>query len=269
MDHFSFFLIPFLGMPYIVEIHNIKANTLAHRVLFRRAGAIVMTNNLIRASISTTFQIPHGKIIVLPNGIDLSLFRMLPPRPAARKKLGLPLDTKVVVYSGSIQRWKGIEALVDAACFLPQGVRVYFVGASPAELQAITAQVQVPANIVCAGVREYTEIPLWLASADVAVVLGTRANEYSYAHTSPMKLFEYLAAGSPVVASRTPANQEMVGEGEVTFYEPDNSKDLAEKICQVLEGGPAFDAKVERAKALVGQFSWQRRAQAISKIFSR
>lgn len=265
LDQFSFAPIPFLGMPYFVEIHDAKTKSILFRILFRRAKGIIVINKIIKEKISARFRIPEEKIIVHPNGIDLEQFGRALSKVEAREKLGLPLDAKLVLYTGQFYEWKGLEILGKVAPELPPKAILYLVGGTEEEYEKITDE-RASGNMAFAGLRDYKEMPLWLKAADVLVLIGTKRNEYSYYHTSPMKLFEYMASGRPIVASRTPANREIVSDEEVIFYEPDDAEDLARKVKNLLEHPAEFQEKIGRAYKKANMFSWEDRARSIMKF---
>lgn len=270
IDQFSFFLIPLLGVPYFAEIHDAKERRFPFTYFFPRAQGLVVINRLIKEKIIARFPVSEKNIIVHPNGIDLAIFRSHYDMKTAREKLGLPQDKKIVLYVGKFYDWKGLDALVEAADLL-QGdtsVQWYLVGDTERQLKNITHRDTLPPSIRCVPHRDIKEIPLWLSAADVRLALGTKKNEYSYCHTSPMKLFEYMAIpGRTIIAADTPAIREIVSDDEVVFYAPDNAHDLKEKISYVI-ASPHESAfiKSQRAFEKVKGFTWEKRAGAIIRF---
>ena len=262
IDQFSFFAVPFLGAPYFVEVHDAKKKSFFFNILFKKAKGIIVINNLIKETIAEEFSILKEKIIVHPNGIDLEKFSNLPPQSEAREKLGVKKDEQIALYVGKFYNWKGLKILAETAKKLPS-ILFYLVGGSKEELIKVTSISNWPENIICVGHRNFKEMPLWLASSDVLLVLGTKANEYSYKHTSPMKLFEYMASGRPVVASRTPAIEQIVSDKEVVFYKSDNAESFADSIAYALENTEESHKKSKNAFEKVKQYSWDKRAKSI------
>ncbi|MEK7098903.1 MAG: glycosyltransferase family 4 protein [Patescibacteria group bacterium] len=263
LDQFSFFLIPFLGIPYFVEMHDAKKKRWAFRLLFWRARAIIAVNDIIRRQLIAVFSIPAERIIVRPNGYDAIVFRHPEEKDDARRVLGLPSGRKIVVYVGRIYAWKGLDTLIATARLLPD-VLFYLVGGTQEALQNIGATGEISGNLIAAGSWHHTQIPRWLWAADILIVFGTKKDEYSYFHTSPMKLFEYMAARRPIIASRTPAIEAVVSDENVFFCMPDSPTDTAEKIRFVLE----HPAEAEQKTAIAGQnlFSWSTRAEDIANF---
>jgi len=262
MDQFSFFLLPFLGIAYAAEIHDAKPRGSLYGRFFKKAVGIITINNLIKEKIVRRFSINPRKIVVYPNGLDLDFIKGEKDSVDARRKLNIPNDKKIAVYTGRFVSWKGIEILPEASRLLPANTVIYFVGELGQTLEEKTGR-KIPETLICVGSRDYTEIPLWLAAADVLLVVGTKKNEYSLFHTSPMKLFEYMLANRPIVAPDTPAIRQIVDEQEVYFYQPDNPKSLALKISQALGDLSNGNSKGKHLRKKSENFSWDRRAGGV------
>ena len=263
MDNFSFLAIPFLNAPYFAESHDAKKRNFLWAFFFKKIKGLIVINQLIKEEIKKNFGVADEKIIVFPNGIDWEFFEGF-NQSAARNRLNLPADKKIVLYSGKFYSWKGLEILVGLAQKLPLQVLLYLVGGEKKELENILKkEINLP-NLVCVGQRDYKEMPWWLAAADVLLVLGTRQNEYSYLYTSPMKLFEYLASRRPIVASATPAVRQIISEEDAWFYEPDDAESLFQAVSEALT--EETSEKTENGFEKVKNFSWQKRAENILNL---
>jgi len=106
-------------------------------------------------------------------------------------------------------------------------------------------------------------MPRWMKSADILLVIGTKKNEYSYYQTSPMKLFEYMSSGVPVLAAHTPALRDMVSDTQVFFYEPDDAEDFSRNIEEILGNVPRARQFASRAERYAQTFSWENRVKII------
>lgn len=265
-DQFSFALIPLLGWPYFFETHATKRRNFLYTLFFKKAAGIIAINNWIKKDLLGKFGMPKEKIMVFPNGIDLEMFGSRTERKDARQKLNLNADAKIILYIGRFYDWKGLGIVNGAAEFLPDTYLFYLVGGTNSQFRDITGVKSALKNIICAGDRDYREMPLWIAAADVVLVLGTKANDYSYYQTSPMKIFEYMAARRPMVASRTPAVREVLSESEAVFYDPDDARSLAINIHSSFDKPAKLEAAVERAYQKVLQYTWLNRVRAIENF---
>lgn len=260
MDTFSFAAGAFLGMPCFLETHGGKAKSWINTIFFKYVKGVIVINTIIKKQIAEILAFPEERMLIWPNGIDLDLFRAV-PKDEARSSLSLPKDVEIVMYCGRFYGWKGLEVLVEVAKELPPGILIYMIGGTKEEFMFVAKKTELSDNLVFPGEKSYTEIPLWLSAADALLVLGTKYDTQSYYYTSPMKVFEYLAMKRPIIASRTPAIQDIVSDTEVTFYEPDNPKDLALKITLVVYGSETMEKKIVAAAIRAKDFTWQKRAK--------
>lgn len=263
LDKFSFVLIPLLGLPSFIEMHSTKEPNWSYRFFLKRARGIFAIRKRVKDDLVQKFNLDPERLAVAPNGIDIPMFDLKISKKDARVKLNLPVDARVAMYIGKFFEWKGLGVLLDLAKRLRDKTVIYLVGGTLKGLSLLVGTSNLPPNIICFGERSYKEMPLWLKAADVLLLLGTKSNDYSYTQTSPMKLFEYMTARRPIVASRTPANEEVISESEVFFYEPDNAEDLANQIKRLLENPELGNPVINRAFDKALKYSWENRAEAV------
>ena len=264
LDQFSFFLLPLAGRRVYIEIHGSKHKNFLNAFFFKRVSGIIAIGEAVKKSIVAAYSIPNTPSMVFPNGIDPDSFTPF-PKTEAREKLGLPLHKRIFLYSGRFYGWKGLDIIPDAARAVPE-VLVYLVGGSAEEFKKATGVTALPHNLICAGLQDFKDMPLWLSAADFFLLTGTRKDPYSYTETSPMKLLEYGAVGRPIIAAKTPAFTALVSELDVVFYEPDNAGNLAEMMNRAIVEEVPFQDMMRRMSERVQEFSWTCRAQAISNF---
>lgn len=265
MDTFSYTVLPVLG-PTTIEMHSPKKKSYANRFFFKRVRLVVATNSLIAEALRTTFNLKDGKIIVAPNGFDIHTERI--SKEVARAQLALPTNIRIALYVGRALSWKGMEILPHALQHLPEDVRCYLVGVNEQELTKISGG-RIPRQVVAVGERPSHEIPTWLAAAEIGIVLGTKENESSFKYTSPMKIFEYIGAGLPVVASNTPALADVVSEEDVFFYTPDDPISLEAVVQEALASDERAQRKAQHASALSEHYSWPHRAKRVLETLTK
>jgi glycosyltransferase involved in cell wall biosynthesis len=108
-----------------------------------------------------------------------------------------------------------------------------------------------------------TEVPYWIRSCDVATIPWTWT-EFSAYFTSPLKLFEYMAAGVPILATDLPSIREVLRHGENAWLvPPGDPKALAEGIQHLLENPDLAERLAQQARKDVRQYTWKRRAAVI------
>jgi glycosyltransferase involved in cell wall biosynthesis len=233
-------------------------------MMIRRISKILIHNSWKTKKAIEEFGLNPNKIITLPNAVSLKEFDIATNKEQARNILNLPLNKKIVVYTGHFYSWKGVDLLALAGQDLSQ-YEFYFVGGNPKSVLEYKAKFTSP-NLHFLGYRPHKEIPIWQKSADCLVIPNTAKEDISKYYTSPMKLFEYMASGVPIVASSIPSIMEIVSEKEVTFFEPDNKESLKDKIVRVLQDIEGMRELTTNARNKVQNYTWEKRAKKIIKF---
>jgi glycosyltransferase involved in cell wall biosynthesis len=207
---------------------------------------------------------------VEPDGADLNRIRPdLLDRGAARRKLGLAADAgPVVVYAGRVNQAKGAGTVVDAMPSLRHlGTRLILVGKVYDE--AIAKRAAKLDEMTSVGFVPPASVPEYLAAADILVLPSTWNLRYA-AYTSPLKLFEYMASGRPVVAADLPVLREILAhEHNALLYEPDDAAGLAAAVERLWREKPLGQRLAKQAWRDVQQYGWDARARRIGNELAR
>lgn len=247
--------------PVVYELHDFPQRLFwFYRVLFRRASLIVSTNQWKCDQLVEKFHVPVERILVERNAVDAAGSDQV-SKVEARAKLGLDPAARYVVYTGQFYPWKGTDTLAEAAALVPDAQFV-FVGGVDADFAASKERWERVKNIRFTGQVSYSEAALWQKAADILVIPNTAKEEISAHYTSPMKLFEYMASGNPIVASDIPSIREVVDETVVYFAQPDNAESFAQAIQEALSD-PLAAERAQRANDLAGEHTWAKRAARI------
>lgn len=163
-----------------------------------------------------------------------------------------------IVYAGNLYGWKGVQDLVDAAASLP-GYRIEIIGGETRQIEELRQQASASgAQLVFRGHLAHQQVARALADACIAV-LPNRAGSVS-AYTSPLKLFEYMAAGCAIVASDLPVFREVLDTEDAAWFEPGNPDALAAAI-RSLGADPGLARSMgERLRTKAATFTWYARA---------
>lgn len=225
--------------------------------VWRRSEGYVTTTGVLAAEMRTRFG-DRSHLATIPNGVRLPANR--PSTQAPRTK------STLVAYAGHLYPWKGVDVLIRALRQLPS-IHALIVGGLSGEpdlerIRTLARELDVDRRVRFSGQVEPSRVPDLLKEAAI-LVLPTVATA-SAAYTSPLKLFEYFAAGKPVVASDLPPIREVVRDGENGLLFVAGSPDsLACAIRRLEDDKPLADALAERAIADVEQYSWCRRAERL------
>ncbi len=248
------------------EVHDFpEKNLWMYARLFSRVRVIVATNAWKSGELQKRFGVPAEKIIIEPNAVDLASYDTAPSRAEARTRLKLSRDAKIVVYTGHLYAWKGVDTLAEAASLMPE-IEVYIVGGTEQDCAHYKARFNAT-NMHFTGYRPHDEMPLWQRAADVLVLPNTATEEMSARYTSPMKLFEYMASGTPVVASKLPSIQEIVGDDRAILVEPDDVPALAAGIQAAIKGDSTKHTQF--AREWVENHTWHKRVARIADFLQR
>lgn len=213
------------------------------------------------------------KLEVIPLGVKLPAYQRPVDVEAIRGDLGLDARAVVVTYAGSWDEWKGVDDLIRAFARLPRSrgeCVLALLGANEAAFtrtQRLLDELKIsPEDYILWGhVARATLIDFMLAS-DIGV-LPNRDTLLSGLYTSPLKAFEYLAAGLSIVAADLPALRAVLSEAEALFYEPADVDELAKKL-QMLINSQSLRERCRRAALhLAPLYDYGRRAARIEKIY--
>jgi len=206
------------------------------------------------------------KIEVIPNGVDVKKFRPDLDVNGFRDKYSF--NGKFVIgFVGSFHYWHGVEALeeyVEHLCSKYDHVVFLFIGDGPlkTDMESTFKTKGLSDRVIFTGYTEHHEIPTYLAAMD-AVIAPYPAMSFFY--FSPLKLFEYMAAGKPVIASRVGQIEEIVTDGkDGLLYDAGNMEQLIECSCKLIENEKFRKSIGRQARDKVcGQYSWEMNAQKV------
>lgn len=185
-----------------------------------------------------------------------------------REELDLPRDKHLVVYQGSIQQNRGIEQVIAAMEHVPDTVMVVIgYGYHRSALEAMVRDRGWTGRVRFFGPVPNDELISWTASADLGVccIVGTSP---SYFHSLPNKLFEYLMAGVPVIASDFPGMGGITKDADVgEVADPEDPQSIAAAMRRVLEDEEARERYERNAKVAVERYNWGVEAERLVALY--
>ncbi len=254
-----------LCIPVIFEVHEIfyfnvlkgrkreKTMEIEYRV-YNKADSMISISESINKHL-IQMQILQKIIHIIPDGV---------------KKDWLDIDknpsASYICYTGSLYLWKGIDTLISAMKFLPdEKLLIVGGGGRLVKLKKIAKDEGVASRIEFIGAVPHSSIPDYLSQAKVAVLPNISHGPSQF--SSPLKLFEYMACGIPIVASDIPVFREILTDGRnAILFEPDNPESLANSIKRIVDT-PELAAKlVSNAKKEAGSYTYERRAEKILDV---
>jgi glycosyltransferase involved in cell wall biosynthesis len=207
---------------------------------------------------------PPEKVIKLHNGFNRFFMERQPEKANQwRQKLLQQGREKLVVYAGALRQFKGIDILIDVAKTMPD-IQFACAGGNESEVnhyQQLSQDKQVN-NINFLGYVLHESLASLLQAADILAhphCLGEAAT-----FTSPLKLFDYFASGTPIVSTEIPSIMEFKNtKAMAAWCEADNPKAFAESLKKVLQSHPRKIEGYSETIDFVQQFSWEKRAEII------
>ena len=229
------------------------------RRVWRTADGYVTITDGLRQALERRFG-ARPRTAVIPDGVRLP--RSSDPRP--------PSSGFTIGYAGHLYPWKGVDLIVEAVAAMPDA-RALIIGGHDREpdlarVKAFAKQLDCETRITFTGLIPPSEVAARLRETDVLVLPNPRS-AISNSHTSPLKLFEYMASGRPIVASDLPAIREVLRDHEnAILAEPGNPQALVAHI-QKIRDDPALAARLAaRAAEDVREYTWARRAERLEAL---
>jgi glycosyltransferase involved in cell wall biosynthesis len=226
------------------------------RRVWRGAWGFIATTRGILTTFEKAFG-PRTRTTVVPNGCDVPVDRTFTPPP----------DEARVVYAGQLYPWKGVDVLVQAFARLGRG-ELLIVGGLKGEsdfdrVQNLARSLNVEGRVRFLGSLPQKDVAEQLERATVAVAPFLKS-AMTAEHTSPIKAFEAMAAGRPLLISDTEASREIVEDGRTGIVVPPGDVEAWTAALERVLSNRALQMSLARsAFEEAAQYSWARRAERI------
>ncbi|HKY32624.1 MAG TPA: glycosyltransferase family 4 protein [Candidatus Polarisedimenticolia bacterium] len=267
------------GIPALFEAHNVSSSLVREKQDKGEGGARLARKAAQRAALEEEILASADGLVctqratlealrpLLRSGLPATVLGNGTQLPTARGRDagGTPID---VLYCGSLKPWKGVDTLVSALpAFAPH--RLTIVGpATPEDLRRVAAAAA--ASGAAARLEILPAVPpseVWplYARARVGVIpLPGRGSIEARQFTSPLKLFEMMASGLPIVASRLPSLEEyLTDEREALLVPPDDPQALGAAVARLLRDEGLRLALGSAGRARAAEFSWDARGSKL------
>ena len=252
------------GIPVIYEREHSQKNKyeleIVNSPLFQVAVTVAdsVRENMIANGM------PPEKIIKLHLSFNQSFLIRQPEKAREwREKLLSSNRKKLVVYSGGLYKFKGVDLLLEVARQFPQ-IQFAFAGGNDLRLQTyrqIVKEKQID-NVIFLGYLPHEQLPSLLQAADI--LAHPHCSGEAATFTSPLKFFEYLASGTPIVATEIPPLLEFKEANIVAAWcEADSPTAYADALAKTLETHPYKEKGYTQQIDFARQFSWESRIEKI------
>lgn len=266
-DELPIYLLSFFKNNLIFEAHRFSRKRYIFYRRFRK-------NNVKIVSISQGLKnefIRYGftaiNILVAHDGVDLEQFNIDKTQLECRNILKLPLNKNLILYTGHLYEWKGAHVLLEIARNFKNtnDILFVFVGGTDSDVKDFKNRVRMMelTNVMIVGLVPYSRVPLYLKAADILVLPNSGKEDVSRLYTSPLKMFEYMASGKPIIASSLPSIREVLNSHSVFFSQPDSVISLTTVINEVINNMPEAEKRAKQGLQDVIRYSWNTRARNI------
>lgn len=203
------------------------------------------------------YQLPARKVFFIPNGVDTTLFN---PDSAERR---IPfemtnLPRPIIGFSGSLGRWIDIDLIIQTARSFPDAA-IVIIGLN--EKNPETQKLEAEKNILFLGMKSRREVPQYIGQFDVCLM--------PFAMTSvgqglvPLKMFEYLSMGKPIVAT----NSTSLEKFKDVLFLADSPPEFLQQVGRAISDADAAGVRRRREKAF--EYSWSARILAYDKAIAK
>ncbi len=242
--------------------HKLAALAQREEMVYRGARGLIALTPLLIDDIRQAYGV-DTPAVVAPDGVDLEQARA----PVSTT----PHTTPWLLYLGSLHPWKGVDTLIRALPHVKQPAELHIVGGNEqriAELRKLADELNVVARMVFHGPVEPGKRFEYIHQADICLLpltdtgLGGR-------YTSPLKLFEYMAAGKAIIVSDLPSMRQVLTPAQDALLVPTGEPEAFARAIEQLLGNPDLRAKLGRATAArVKNFTWMRRSESIQHFIN-
>jgi len=249
------------------EAHKFSTNLIFN---FKEAdGVIVLNGHLKRMNEDNGVK----NNLVAHDGVNLDTFKSI-KKDEALELLGLDKDYRYIIYVGkfnTLGEEKGIPQIIESLQYLDDKVKAIFLG-GPLDNVNSYYEIAKKYNInkdkmIFIDRQPVTELYKYISASSILLMPFPFTTHYAY-YMSPLKMFEYMGSKRPIVATNLPSIVEVLEDKKnAILCEPDNPKDLADKISWVLEND--CTNIVNQAFEDVQEYTWDKRAQNIHNFMEK
>lgn len=215
-------------------------------------------------------QFPGSNATVVPDAVDLGIFDPPLSKDEARRRLSIPIEETAVVYGGrfaTMEQGKGLSSLDEAVFSLKDQfpkIHLYLVGGGYEEFIRVEGRAPHTSTTCIPPVKRDILATYYRAAAALAMPFPNTPH-YAY-EMSPMKMFEYMASGTPIITSDLPSVRDVLDENMAILYPPDDEDRLRDALEKFLELDDEARNRMARAakKVVIEKYTWGARAKNIS-----
>jgi len=264
---------PWSGHPFpVLGLVEMQLRTELMRYAIKSADSVVVAHT---ALIKPVREInPRVPINVIPNGVDVELFRPQPRNVSIAKKLGVTDQDIVIAFSGHITDEKGLDVLVKSAATLVRSYRnIKFLivgdGGFLKEIKTLVSNLKLEDKFIFVGFLSGDQLPDYLSLADICVAPYMPGPWYEVSKVeTPLKVVEYMALGKPVVMSRISEENVLTWGNGGLLVTPGDVSELTSSLISLIEDEKLRNSLGENGRRFIEkEYSWQKITKKLISIY--
>lgn len=238
------------------------------RLNLAAAARIFVVSEVERRNLERAGVAPE-KIILNPNGVDTDMFRPGVGGDGVRRELAIEDEETLVGFVGSFGPWHGVLALAEAIKLIPDTSRIRFLlvgsGSLHAQVKQLLNDEEQQGQVIFTDSVEHQQVPALLDACDVLVSPHVPLNDGTEFFGSPTKIFEYMAMGKGIVASRLGQIGDVLTDKETALLvEPGDVAALAAAMVRLANSKELCEQLGAAARAVaIERHTWKRNAQNV------
>lgn len=238
------------------------------KILNNMADAIIVSSTNMAEILVDEFDVDRKIINVIPDGVDTDIFTGNEDTSSLREYLRINPDKKVIIYTGLLNKYQGIDYLLESipavvdqvknVCFLVVGFP------NIEEYKSKAHKLGVEEYVLFTGKVDYNEIPKYLSLADIAI-----SPKVPKSGEANLKLFTYMASSLPTVVFDHPVNREILGDIGV-YAKSEDPLCLADCIVKLLKDETfSNELGIKLREKAVKDYSWKRSGEKIMEVYNK
>ena len=261
------------GIPTVLELHDRVTGRMGPWLFKRFWGSKtahrLLTNTAALQKVLTdefALSPQPEQVMVAPNGVELDRYQGSASPEEAREALGLRQGF-TAGYTGHFYPGRGIPLMLALAKLLPE-MQFLWVGGQPVDVALWREKLihEGVNNVILTGFVENADLPKYQAAADVLLMpYGTRIEGSGGGNSaeiaSPMKMFEYMASGRPIISSDLPVIREVLNERTAVFCPSDDLQAWKAALLSLEKDRDKREVMAQAARAAVQAYTWQAREE--------
>jgi len=245
----------------------------AFRYNLNVADCVICVSKPLKVHLITKWNVPNKKIVVFPNVADVQQFR---PDPEARAEIRASLGVStypLIIFVGNFYRWHDVATLLNAFAHVliaQPNARLVLVGdgAQRPMMMQQAVNLDIAQAVQFVGLVAHAEVPRFVAAADIAVVPYPPMSHELW--LSPLKLFEYMASGKAVIASRLGQIIEVIQDGHNGLLVPPGDAAAMAVALQRLINDPSLCARLgqQAREDAIRKHSWEHYISSLEQVYT-